>query len=203
MNFDEKSATWDNENRRNRAKVVANEIRKGIAIKKNYNALEFGCGTGLVSFNLCKDFIKITLVDNSLGMINTLNANIAQSAITNMTGYCLDIFDQDLLVDKFDVIYTSMALHHIPEIEKVLRKLYELLNVGGSLCIIDLDEEDGSFHSDDNTFDGHNGFNQTSLMHMMEKIGLKENNSHNFYEGIRVIGSKEIDYTLFLCIGKK
>ncbi len=73
MSFDKYAITWDTEKRVNRAKIIAEEISKTIQIKKRYNALEFGCGTGLVSFNLYDKFESITLVDISKGMIDMLN----------------------------------------------------------------------------------------------------------------------------------
>lgn len=51
--FDELALTWDNEPRRvERAKVVANDIIKAISNLDNMSGLEYGCGTGLLSFNL-------------------------------------------------------------------------------------------------------------------------------------------------------
>lgn len=50
MDFDIQSITWDDERRKNRAKLIAQEISKSIHIEKQYTALEFGCGTGLISF---------------------------------------------------------------------------------------------------------------------------------------------------------
>jgi ubiquinone/menaquinone biosynthesis C-methylase UbiE len=203
MNFDEKAITWDNDNRINRAKIISEEISKSIEIKKSYKALEFGCGTGLVSFDLLGKFENISLVDTSKGMIEILNSKIQQNEIKNMTAFQLDINNQKILMGKYDVIYTSMALHHIKDIEEVLKNLYELLNPNGYICIIDLDEEDGRFHSDDKTFDGHNGFNQNKLKLLMGKIGFKNIEAHNFYNGIKVIGHENIEYTLFLMKGNK
>lgn len=86
MNFDEKSVTWDNEKRMNRAKIVAEEISKAVSITKANTAMEFGCGTGQVSFNLQDKFKKIVLVDTSKGMIEILNSKIQENGIKNMMG---------------------------------------------------------------------------------------------------------------------
>ena len=76
MSFDDYAKTWDTDKRINRAKKVANEIRNSIDSEINYSAMEFGCGTGLVSFNLYDKFKKITLIDSSKGMIDILNSKI-------------------------------------------------------------------------------------------------------------------------------
>ena len=81
MEFDIKASTWDNEKREDRARIIAEEIITAIPINKKRNALEFGCGTGLVSFNLYEKFENITLVDISKGMIEMLNFKIEKHKI--------------------------------------------------------------------------------------------------------------------------
>jgi ubiquinone/menaquinone biosynthesis C-methylase UbiE len=203
MNYDEKAATWDSEKRMLRAKFIADELSKKIETNKTLSALEFGCGTGLISFNLSEKFKEITLVDTSKGMIDVVNSKIKSNQIKNMVAYRLDITNQDILTSKYDIIYTSMVLHHILDIEKILKSLYNLLNNNGSLFIIDLDEDDGSFHKEEKDFVGHNGFNQSKLIDIMKNIGFNDINSYNFYNDIRIVENKDITYTLFLMNGSK
>lgn len=68
MSFNDYAKTWDTDERINRAKIIAQEISNSIEFGKNYSAMEFGCGTGLISFNLHDKFEGITLVDSSKGM---------------------------------------------------------------------------------------------------------------------------------------
>ncbi|ETI97577.1 MAG: Methyltransferase type 12, partial [Leuconostoc sp. DORA_2] len=144
MDFDIQSITWDDERRKNRAKLIAQEISKSIHIEKQYTALEFGCGTGLISFCLNDKFEMITLVDTSKGMVDVLNSKINEFEIDNMKAYQIDINESNILPENsYDVIYTSMALHHIIDTETTIKNLYKLLKSDGYLCIIDLDEEDG------------------------------------------------------------
>lgn len=203
MNYDIKAVTWDTDKRTVRAKVISEEINKAIEIKRTFTALEFGCGTGLVSFNLCDRFHEITLIDTSKGMIDILNTKIQQNKIQNMAAYQLDINNQDILTKKYDVIYTSMVLHHILDLETVIKNLSGLIKTGGHLFIIDIDGEDGSFHKDEEDFKGHNGFNQEVLGKLLEKLGFSEVESHNFYTDVKIIGTEEIKYTLFLMKGQK
>lgn len=203
MNFDEAAESWDTERRVKRAKLVADEIYKSIEVKKECSALEFGCGTGLVSFNLCDRFNQITLVDLSKGMIDKLNTKIHDLNIKNMRAYQLDIFDGCQSLGKYDVIYTSMTLHHIKDIKKCLETLYKLLNNDGYLCIADLTEDDGSYHKLEENFDGHNGFNTDELSKVLEEVGFKNIDAHIFYNGTKDIGDSVVDYSLFLATGKK
>ena len=73
----------------------------------------------------------------------------------------LDLATQPVPDERFDLIVTVMALHHIENISVVLTGFAELLVEGGYLCVVDLDEEDGSFHGDH--FEGHRGFRRAAL----------------------------------------
>ena len=204
MNFDVQSITWDDERRKNRAKLIAEEISKSIQIEKQYTALEFGCGTGLISFCLNDKFEMITLVDTSKGMVDVLNSKIKAFEIDNMKVYQIDINENHILPgDSYDVIYTSMALHHIIDTKATIKNLYRLLKLNGYLCIVDLDEEDGSFRKEERDFNGHNGFNQNVLKNILLQIGFKEVDTNTFYEDLKVVEEMNVKYSLFLMIGKK
>ena len=104
---------------------------------------------------------------------------------------------------KFDVIYSSMVMHHIQDTEAIIKDFYQMLNKDGYLCIVDLDEEDGSFHQNYPDFDGHNGFNQKELKTILCKIGFEEIESKTFYYDYKVFDDKKISYSLFLMKAKK
>ena len=203
MSFDNYAKTWDTDERIDRAKIVANEISKSIDINKNYSAMEFGCGTGLVSFNIYDKFKKITLVDSSKGMIDILESKIDKYKVNNMFPYHLDILSGNSIDMKFDVIYNSMVLHHVPDTQAIIKTFYELLNEDGYICIVDLDEEDGSFHKNYSDYDGHNGFNQEALKNILISAGFKDIESNTFFYGEKIIEDQKINYSLFLMKGRK
>ncbi|MEW9096109.1 MAG: class I SAM-dependent methyltransferase [Clostridiaceae bacterium] len=203
MRFDNDAKNWDTEERINRAKIIANEISKSIDSNRNYSAMEFGCGTGLISFNLYDKFKSITLIDSSKGMIDILNSKICKYKVKNMFPYHLDIFTENTLNEEFHVIYNSMVLHHIHDTESTIRKFYELLNKDGQLCIVDLDEEDGSFHKEYKDFHGHNGFNQQNLKNILTASGFKDVESNTFFYSEKIIGDEKVKYSLFLMKGRK
>jgi len=203
LSFDDYARTWDNDMRINRAKVIAEEISKVIDLKSNLTALEFGCGTGLVSFNLQDKFKHITLVDSSKEMIEILNSKIDKYKVNNMVAHHLDITSGDSLQEKYDVIYNSMVLHHIQDTEAIIKSFYDLLNEDGYLCIVDIDEEDGRFHKNYPDFDGHNGFNQDYLKKVLISAGFEDVEIYTFYYNKKVIEGEIINYSLFLIKGRK
>lgn len=203
MGFDEYAKNWDTDKRIKRAKTIVNEIVKSINTERKYSAMEFGCGTGLVSFNMYDKFKKITLIDSSKGMIDILNAKILEYNVSNMVTKHLDITGDDTIAEKFDIIYTSMVLHHIHDTEGIIKKLYQLLNDEGCLCIVDLNEEDGSFHKEYSDYDGHNGFNQDELKMILVEAGFEGIESNTFFHDVKIIGDENINYSLFLMKGIK
>ena len=204
MYFDEKAKEWDNDPKKiERSTVFAKEINKFIQPNKKLNALEFGCGTGLLSFKL-KDFFKtITLVDNSEGMINVLKEKIDKEGIKNFIPLQIDLFDKNIQFTKTDVIYTLMTLHHMPDISNTLKAFHSILEPNGFLCIADLVKEDGSFHSHHEGFDGHNGFDKDELSGILLKNGFKLSYYKECFEIEKMVDEKINKYPLFLMICKK
>lgn len=197
MDFDKSARTWDKEHRVIRAKEIADEIIQGLNFPEGANAMEFGCGTGLVSFNLKDKFESITLVDSSQGMIDVLNEKITAENITNLFPHFLDLTKEDKLKGKFDFIYSSMALHHIKDIRSILQNLYNMLNKNGVISLVDLDKEDGSFHSEFPDFDGHNGFDRDELVDLLIEIGFEIIEAKTVCILKRKISEEDKEFTLF------
>lgn len=173
--FDNKAKNWDGvPGRAERANAVAAAIREQVRLSKTMTALEYGCGTGLLSFALQRELGAITLADSSTGMLEVLKEKIARGGIINMASLRLDLAADPLPAERFNLVYTLMTLHHIPDTAKILASFYSLLQPGGVLCICDLDKEDGSFHSHEDAFDGHNGFDRKELGKELEKAGFNK-----------------------------
>lgn len=201
-NFDEKALTWDSDPRRiERARAVAAEIKSFVPCLKSMGGMEYGCGTGLLSFELQPFLKSIVMADNSEGMLKVLEEKIKNSDICNMSPRYADL-TQTGMQESFDIIYTLMSLHHIVDIEKIIMAFNKLLNSSGYLCIADLVEEDGSFHG--KGFVGHKGFNKDILTGILGKYGFKTVRWKLCYDNIKKYddGSEKI-FPLFLLIAQK
>ena len=66
-----------------------------------------------------------------------------------------------------------------------------------------LDKEDGSFHSQESNFLGHNGFEQKELSQLLEQVGFNNIMSETFYNDERSIGNRNIEYSLFIMKAQK
>ena len=170
--FDIKAAEWDQSNmHRERAETIAGEIIKQIPLNREMTALEFGAGTGLLSFMLKDQLKEITLIDNSEGMVKVLNEKLIAAKANNLKVVKTDLEHEDFPGGRFDFIYTLMVLHHVGDVETIIKKFYDLLNPEGHLAIADLYSEDGSFHGE--VFHGHTGFDPGTLSALLGKSGFK------------------------------
>lgn len=201
--FDEKAKIWDaNPMRKERAVAVAKAIRSTLPLQPGMTALEVGCGTGLLSFALHTDFSQITLADTSVGMLEVLAAKIAESGVSNMTPLRLDLTTDPVPAFRFNITYSLMTLHHIPDTDFILRQFHALLKPGGWLAIADLDAEDGSFHTDGTT-DVHLGFERAALQRQVEAAGFGEVKFATAYVIHKKIGEVEKPFPVFLLTAQK
>jgi ubiquinone/menaquinone biosynthesis C-methylase UbiE len=94
-------------------------------------ALEYACGTGLLSFKLSRHFGSVTARDGSLGMLSRARARAAREGahIDFQEGNILDITDH---AGSFDWTFVEFALHLFPpDVEmKILRRLADVARQG-------------------------------------------------------------------------
>lgn len=169
--FDAKAATWDADPAKiAQAEQIAAAITTAVPLDRSMRLLEYGAGTGLVTQALAPSVGTLTLADNSAGMRTVIQTKIEAGALPSAQVWDLDLQTQQAPAETFDLIVTSLVLHHVRDLEAVLAGFAELLASGGYLCIADLDAEDGSFH--DHDFDGHHGFDRDELSASMTAAGF-------------------------------
>ncbi|HLO27538.1 MAG TPA: class I SAM-dependent methyltransferase [Anaerolineales bacterium] len=202
-NFDEQARDWDSDpDKVERARVIADAIRNTVPLSQDMNALEYGCGTGLLSFALQSELGQITLVDTSQGMLDVLQEKILAAGMTNMHPVKLDLGTDALPAERYHLIYSLMTLHHIHDTKGVLRKFHALLEPNGYLLAADLDQEDGSFHTDGST-DVHLGFQRAELSEMLENAGFENISFSTVYEIRKKIQGKEKAFPIFFMKAQK
>jgi len=163
--FDQKAKSWDKNSRRQAvAKAVARAI-EGCVGSKNKRVLDFGCGTGLISYNLKSK--NILGIDTSAKMVEIFNQ---KSPTSSIKAICSSLEDID---EKFNLIVSSMTLHHIKDIASLIKEFKSHLHKGGAVCIADLEREDGSFHTHGNEGVEHFGFEPKELVSLFEKEGFR------------------------------
>jgi ubiquinone/menaquinone biosynthesis C-methylase UbiE len=170
--FDARAESWDDAGKLKRAMDVAAAIRRAVPLSRSMSALEYGAGTGLLSFCLRDALGPITLADSSAGMRAVAQRKIASANIADMRVIDLDLTRDSTPADRYDLIFSMMTLHHVPDVPRVLADFRSLLNPGGWLCHADLDSEDGSFHGPE--VDVHHGFERVRVRSWLEAANFAD-----------------------------
>lgn len=195
--FDERAADWDDDPKHvERARAIAAAIRGATVLGPHLRVLEYGAGTGLLAQQLAPDVGHVTITDPSEGMLAVARAKADAGVFGDA-----DVFDLDLTRDpipdgRYDLAVTAMALHHVLDLTPVLRGFAELLVPGGTLCIADLDDEDGSFHggADAPRHDVHDGFDRDELAGWLTEAGFGPTRFDDAY----AITKNDRSYGIFL-----
>lgn len=197
--FDAKAGSWDDDPERwKRTQAVAEAIGREVPLDPGMRALEYGCGTGQLSFALRSNLGPILLADSSVGMLAVLEEKIAKlDAAQQMKPLRLDLeagLPEGLTVQ---IVYSLMVLHHIPDTSRILRAFHSLLEPGGFLCLSDLDVEDGSFHGPGAQV--HPGFDRAALRAQLEAAGFTDVRIDTCHSLVR----HGRNYSLFLAVAEK
>lgn len=198
--FDTLAGSWDNNPIRQAiARNTAQQIRKRLPLTQEMYGLDYGCGTGLVLLGLIAELKEMDGMDESFGMIEVLNEKFQQAHINNARAIQHNIEKQDLPAEKYDLITSGMALHHIKTPQMFFDKTYAALKAGGYLCVADLDSEDGSFHPEQITDYFHNGFDRQEIEKDMQQAGFRGIQIATCY----TVEKQAKQYPIFLAIGQK
>ena len=195
--FASKSKSWDmNSKRVKNAKSIAELIVNNIKLGKSMELMDFGAGTGLLSYFVAPFVKKIVAVDNSPSMLIEFENKCDEFSCET------EVIEKDLsseiLERKFDGIISSMTIHHLEDTPSLLSKLYDMLDEDGFIAIADLDSEDGSFHSD-NVGVFHYGFDRHLLAQYAQEAGFKDVT----FSLASTISKPHADFTVFLMTAVK
>jgi 2-polyprenyl-3-methyl-5-hydroxy-6-metoxy-1,4-benzoquinol methylase len=169
--FDKEAEQWDsNPGRVKLASDIAAAIIRDFKLSKNMVTMDFGCGTGLLTLKI-QPFVKIiTGIDNSHGMLGVLQKKIDGLALANVYTQLVDFERGEHVNGLYDLIISSMVLHHISDTAALFKNWLNLLRPKGQICFADLDTEDGAFHGD-NTGVHHLGFDRDKLKKLLVESG--------------------------------
>ncbi len=198
--FDDKAADWDTPERLERAHILADTIRAHVPLGSNMRVIDIGAGTGLLGLDLLHDVGSVLLTDPSEGMIRVARTKIEAAGIVDASAHVFDFPAVALPPGApFDLAVSLLVLHHVEDTAATLRSIHAMLVPGGRIALIDLDEEDGSFHDADQPGIHHQGFDRTRLVKVAASAGFVEAET-------RIVHDLDRDgrrYPLFLLTARK
>jgi tRNA (cmo5U34)-methyltransferase len=202
--FDEAAPQWDaNPTRVALARAVGAAITQALPIQPDWRALDYGAGTGLLTLTIQPHVASVVALDSSKGMLEQLIHKVGAAGIANVQIRQWDIESQPFPETDFDLIISSMTLHHVRDVPLVLGRLAAALKPGGWLAAADLDTEDGTFHGQANDV-FHQGFERRQMSAWLTAAGLGQGPLRDAPRVIKPASTGELrDYGVFLAIGQK
>ncbi|TGN06542.1 class I SAM-dependent DNA methyltransferase [Leptospira ilyithenensis] len=193
--FNQIANKYDTKERTELAKIIVNAIKPELKESKNKSLLDYGCGTGLVGLELSTLVDKLLLTDSSEQMLEITEAKITQGNIKNA-----EVIDSDFTKTtsniEADIIIVSLVLLHIPDVNKILRRFYSVLNTNGKLIIVDFDKNEKVSHPN-----VHNGFAHTDLKSLLTDAGFNTIEIKTFHHGKNIFMNQ--DASLLISTGLK
>lgn len=199
--FDDEAATWDDDpGHEERQVAVARAIGEAVSLSPRMSAVDVGGGTGRLSILLADRVGSVVVTDPSAGMVEVARQRIEAAGLSGRLRAVQADLTTDQLDGAYDVVWSSMALHHVHDVDGLLRAVARLLVDGGRLAIADLDEDpEGAFHADKVDFDGHHGFDRQRLAETLVGAGFTD---VHFADATTILkGDRE--FGLFLCTATK
>lgn len=204
IDFDVAAATWDKEPGRVKlARDIVEAITREVPLTDDMDALDFGCGTGLLTIGLQPFVRSITGVDSSRGMLDEIEAKISRQKLLNVRTRHLDLDKGGQLSGSYQLVVSGMTLHHVREITPLLKQFHEITAPDGHLCIADLDLEDGKFHGNNEGI-FHFGFDRSTLRKAFAASGFGSVRDMTAASIVKPTPEGVMrEFTVFLMIGRK
>ncbi|ANH39493.1 Demethylrebeccamycin-D-glucose O-methyltransferase [Nocardioides dokdonensis FR1436] len=199
--FDDEAATWDDDpGHEARQVAVARAIEEVVDLGSGTRALDVGGGTGRLSILLADRVGSVVVTDPSAGMVQVAQERIEAAGLGDRLRAVRADLTTDPLEGTYDVVWSSMALHHVRDLDGLLRAVSDLLGDGGRLAVADLEEDrDGVFHAGKVDFDGHHGFDRERLTEQLTRAGFTE---VGFLDAT-TIEKEGREFGVFLCTATK
>jgi SAM-dependent methyltransferase len=199
--FDDEAATWDDDpGHEKRQLAVAKAIKEAVSLSPEMSAVDIGGGTARLSILLADLVGSVVVTDPSAGMVQVARERIEAAGFSDRLRAVQADLTTDRLDGAYDVMWSSMALHHVQNLDGLLRSVAGLLVHGGRLLIADLDEDpDGDFHADKVDFDGHHGFNRQRLAEQLSGAGFGD---VSFIDATTIL-KNDREFGVFLCTATK
>ncbi len=195
--FKDKSQDWDaREMVVQLSAAVGAAVLEHVALAADMRVMDFGAGTGLISAHVAPRVAEIVAVDTSQSMLDKLTAKPELTG--KVVALCHNILDSPL-TQKFDLIMSAMALHHVEHTDQLIASFAQHLEPGGRIALADLDEEDGSFHPAGIEGVFHAGFSRDALGTLLDKHGFSDVQ----FITAHTVNKDDLAYPIFLVTASK
>jgi ubiquinone/menaquinone biosynthesis C-methylase UbiE len=203
--FEKAAVVWDKDpGRVQMARTIADAMINALNPDGNELVMDYGTGTGNIALRILPHVKRIIAVDSSKGMLDVLQEKLSASGMTAIEPREWSIGQDTSHLPRFDVIVSSMTMHHVRDTAGAARAFFTLLVPGGRIAIADLDSDNGEFHEAPGIAE-HDGIDRRFLQQVFEQAGF---GSVQFHEGATIQKvsyrtGKMKDFTIFLMTAQK
>ena len=197
-NFASRAADWDQPSKIQMSTTFINELKKNITLQPTWKALELGAGTGLAGLQLLPYIGSLVAEDTSKAMLDVLKSKLKDNeAVSIVEGEIFEYSAEDI-----DVLFSVMAFHHLPSVEKAIAHIASIVKPGGYVVVGDLMPEDGSFHHFEPI--PYKGFEPEAinLLFEAEGFGVEKNYVYDTLTRERIPGTLS-DYDQFILVARR
>ena len=203
--FEKAAVVWDKDpGRVQMAQTIADAMITALKPQGNELVMDYGTGTGNIALRMTPHVQRIIAVDSSKGMLDVLQEKLSRAGITTVEIREWSIGQDVALLPRFDMIVSSMTMHHVRDTAGAAQAFYPLLVPGGSIAIADLDSDNGEFHEETGITE-HDGIDRKYLQWVFEQAGFV---SVRFHEAATIQKTssrtgKIRDFTIFLMTAQR
>ena len=170
--FDKAAVVWDKDpGRMQMAKTIADAMINSLHPEGTELVMDYGTGTGNIALRIAPYVKRIIAVDSAKGMLVVLKEKLRTGGITTIEPREWSIGQNTADLPEFNLIVSSMTLHHVRNTAAAARTFHELLLPGGRIVIADLDSDNGEFHEAPGIAE-HDGIDRNNLQQIFEDAGF-------------------------------
>ena len=186
------------------AQAIADAIITALKPSGKELVMDYGTGTGNIALRIVPHVHRIIAVDSSKGMLDVLQEKLSHDRISTVEIREWSIGQDPALLPHFDIIVSSMTMHHVRDTAGAARAFYSMLIPGGRIAIADLDLDNGEFHETPGIAE-HEGIDRKYLQQVFEKAGF---DSVRFLEAATIQKTSSHtgnlrDFTIFLMTAQR
>lgn len=131
------------DSKRREEMILPEKIIENLGIRTQSKVLDFGAGSGFFTIPLAENTkVGILALDPDHRMIQLIKTKAEEKGLNNIEYLEQTLENSSVAKESLDFIIASLVLHEVSPLEETLTLLYQLLNNGGQLFILEYEKDD-------------------------------------------------------------